>query len=251
VIMIALRLLVLFALTWIPMVAAAGSIGPTGGVVSPVETATDEDLFAEEEVEEIPDPIEGVNRAFFTFNDRLYFWVFKPVARGWRKVPEGARLAIARAFTNLAAPIRVANDTLQGKIGRAGGEIMRFLINSTVGIAGLFDPAARYGGLPSFPVEDFGQTLGRYGMGGGPYLVIPILGPSNGRDAVGRLADAFLDPLSYLAPPLPYTGVKAADTVNDTSLDKDTYEGIKRDSLDPYLTIRDAYDQHRRGMIRK
>jgi len=249
--MAALRFLVLFALLWVPMAAVAGTIGPTGGVVAPAESGLDEDLFAEEEVAEVADPIEGVNRAFFTFNDRLYFWVFKPVARGWRKAPEGVRLSIARAFTNLAAPIRVANDTLQGKIGRAGGEIMRFLINSTVGLAGLFDPAARYGGLPPFPEEDFGQTLGRYGVGGGPYLVIPILGPSNARDAVGRVVDAFLDPLSYLAPPLPYTGAKGADTVNDTSLDKDTYEGIKRDSLDPYLTIRDAYDQHRRGVIRR
>lgn len=248
--MVALRTLCLLLVTTLPAVATAGAVGSTGGV-TPATEAGDEDLFAEEDVVEVADPVEGVNRVLFAFNDRLYFWLLKPVARGWRVVPEGVRISVANFFSNLTAPARVVNDTLQGKIGQAGNEIMRFVINSTAGGLGLFDVARHDPVLARKPAEDFGQTLGRYGVGSGPYLVLPVLGPSNVRDAVGWGVDFFLDPFTYLTDGIVHYGVKSGDVVNDTSLDRDTYEAIKRDSLDPYLTIRDAYDQHRRGAIKQ
>ena len=249
--MFRLRLLILLATTLLPAAALAGSVGPTDGVASPPAASLDEDLFAEEEEVVVADPLEGVNRALFTVNDRLYFWLLKPVARGWRHLPAPVRRSVANFFTNLTAPARVVNDTLQGKIGQAGNEIMRFVINSTAGGLGLWDVARFDPVLARPPAEDFGQTLGRYGVGAGPYLVLPFLGPSNVRDATGRVADFFLNPLTYLTDGMVYYGAKGVDVVNDTSLDRDTYEGIKRDSLDPYLTIRDAYDQHRRGVIQR
>ena len=249
--MFPLRLLILLATTLLPEAALAGSVGPTGGVAPPPAASLDEDLFAEEEEVVVADPLEGVNRALFTVNDRLYFWLLKPVARGWRHLPGPVRRSVANFFTNLTAPARVVNDTLQGKIGQAGNEIMRFVINSTAGGLGLWDVARFDPVLARPPAEDFGQTLGRYGVGAGPYLVLPLLGPSNLRDAVGRVADFFLDPFTYVNDTTIYYGAKGVDVVNDTSLDRDTYEAIKRDSLDPYLTIRDAYAQHRRGVIRR
>jgi len=160
------------------------------------------------------------------------------------------RVSVGNFFSNLAAPIRVVNNSLQGKIGPAGGELMRFIINTTVGIGGLFDPATRYAAIPESD-EDFGQTLGRYGIGAGPYLVLPLVGPSNARDGLGWAVDLFLDPLPYLASGVEYWAAKGTNIVNTVSLDKDTYEGIKRDALDPYLFVRDAYAQHRTGKIER
>jgi len=221
-----------------------------GGVADDVASdELDEDLFAEPSLQ-VADPFEAVNRAVFAFNDKLYFYVLKPVARLYRVVPEGVRVSVGNFFVNITAPIRVVNNTLQGKIGPAGGELMRFIINTTVGIGGLFDPATRYAAIPKSS-EDFGQTLGRYGIGSGPYLVLPMLGPSSVRDGVGWAVDLFLDPLPYLVTGLEYWAAKGTDTVNTVSLDKDTYEGIKRDALDPYLFVRDAYAQHRAGKIER
>jgi len=244
-----LRLLVLLAWIARSVAASAGSVGPTGGVAP--AAAPDLDLFAEEEARAVADPFEGVNRVLFTFNDRLYFWLLKPVARGWRTLPEGMRRSVANFFSNLTAPARVVNNALQGKIGQAGNEIMRFLINSTAGCIGLWDVARFDPVLARPPAEDFGQTLGWYGVGAGPYLVLPLLGPSNVRDALGRVADFFLDPFTYLTHGAVYYGAKGGDVVNETSLDRDTYEAIQQGSLDPYLTVRDAYDQHRKGGIRR
>ena len=223
-----------------------------GGAVEGIDVARDEldeDLFGEPSLV-VADPFEGVNRAVFAFNDKLYFYVLKPVARFYRVVPERVRVSVGNFFTNITAPIRVVNNTLQGKIGPAGGELMRFVINTTVGIGGLFDPATRYAAIPKSN-EDFGQTLGRYGIGPGPYLVLPMLGPSNVRDGVGWAVDLFLDPLLYLVQGPEYWAASGTSTVNTVSLDKDTYEGIKRDALDPYLFVRDAYTQHRAGKIER
>jgi phospholipid-binding lipoprotein MlaA len=172
------------------------------------------------------------------------------VARGLRVVPEPARVSIGNFFDNLAAPVRFANKLLQFRLKDASDELARFVFNSTFGIAGLFDIAKEQGGV-SRKEEDFGQTLGHYGSGPGFYLVLPLFGPSNPRDVVGRVGDYFLDPLPYALDNWELIGAKAVDKENDLSLDKDTYEGIKRDELDPYLFIRDAYAQRRKAQIVK
>jgi phospholipid-binding lipoprotein MlaA len=214
--------------------------------------ATEEEdafLFEDEELLEVWDPIEPVNRAFFWFNDKLYFYLLKPVARGYRRaVPEPWRVSVKNFFSNLAAPVRIINSGLQGKFAHAGNEITRFTVNTTIGIGGFFDTAKDHFGL-RIHVEDTGQTMGHYGVGPGPYLVLPILGPSNLRDGVGKFVDSRMNLLYYISEGRKYYGLRVYDKVNDLSLDKDTYEGIKKDALDPYLFVRDAFMQYRQNKI--
>ena len=141
-------------------------------------------LDEEDEVIEVYDPFEKFNRGMFWFNDKAYFYVMKPVAKGWRWLaPEPLRLGIRNFFSNLRAPIRFVNAALQGKFRDAGNELTRFGVNSTLGIGGLFDPAKAHFGIER-KIEDTGQTLAHYGVGPGPYLVLPFLGPSNFRDGM-------------------------------------------------------------------
>lgn len=207
----------------------------------------------EEEAPSIADPLEPVNRAFFVFNDKLYFWVLKPAARGYAfVVPEGGRVAVRRFFSNLTTPIRLVNAVLQLKLKRAGTELARFGINTTVGVLGFMDPARDRWRILKHD-EDLGQTFGRWGSGGGLYLTLPVLGPSNVRDAVGRAGDTFLNPLTYIFAGELYLGlaVRGYEQVNETSLEIGTYEDIKRDALDPYIFIRNAYHQHRQNAIKE
>lgn len=210
------------------------------------------DPFAEEDARlQIADPIEPVNRGIFWVNDKLYFFLLKPVARVYRVVPRPVRTSVGNAFDNLGFPIRFVNNLLQLKFRNAAVEFDRFLINSTVGLAGLFDPA---GSIPDLKPkdEDLGQTFGHYGIGQGFYLVLPVLGASSLRDGVGRVGDYFLDPLNYTGlNTLERGAVKGGNVINYLSLDKDTYEQIKKDALDPYLFIRNAYAQRRQAQVEK
>jgi len=211
-------------------------------------------LDADEEELVVWDPIEPFNRGMFWFNDKLYFSLIKPVARGYRVVtPEPVRESVGNVFRNLAAPVRIANALLQLKGLKATDELLKCLFNTTFGLGGLFDLGVSI--QDNNDGEDFGQTLGRYGTPPGFYLVLPVLGPSNARDLVGRMADSLTHPI-----PSPYylklqqleaTGAQVTETVNALSLDKDTYEAIKKDALDPYLFVRDAYMQNRAARIDK
>jgi phospholipid-binding lipoprotein MlaA len=206
--------------------------------------------FEEEEI--IADPLEQVNRAIFVFNDKLYFYVLKPTARAYRVLPQGVRVSVANFFNNLRTPVRLVNALFQFKLLDAGGELLRFGVNTTVGIGGLFDPAKRYLGLREKD-EDFGQTVGNFGIGPGFYLMLPVLGPSSGRDAIGRFVDAYyFDPAVTIPDSTgEVIALWAIDSVNFLSLDKDTYEVIKRESFDPYTFIKNAYAQNRDGNIAK
>ena len=186
----------------------------------------------------------------FTFNDRLYFWVLKPVAQGYSTVmPEPARVSVSNFFSNLRAPVRFVNCLLQANVIGAATELFRFMLNSTIGLAGLFDPA---GGEEINLVrqdEDFGQTLGSYGAGQGFYIVWPILGPSSPRDTLGMVGDFFAYPISYLDPWYVWTAVRGYQTINDTSLSIGDYEAIKEAAIDPYLSVRNAYIQYRQKKV--
>ncbi|MGB5259622.1 MAG: VacJ family lipoprotein [Gammaproteobacteria bacterium] len=229
-------------------VPAADAGTPTDATV----TGDDIPLFDETEIVEVFDPLEPFNRVIFWFNDKVYFIALKPLARGWRYAPERLRISIKNFFENLQAPIRFVNAGLQGKFTAAGTELTRFVTNSTLGIGGLFDPSKEhFGQLPQD--EDTGQTLGFYGVGPGPYLVLPFVGPSNLRDTVGKFADTRMDLAWYLwgEDNKDYIGARVVDTITWISLDKDTYEGVKRDALDPYLFMRSAHDQYRRNQINR
>lgn len=219
------------------------------GAVMQDEADPYDDEF-EDDGEIIADPLEPMNRAIFAFNDKLYFYVLKPTARAYRVLPRGARVSVSNFFSNLAAPIRMANALFQFRLLDAGGELLRFGVNTTVGIGGLFDPARKYLGLREKD-EDFGQTLGSYGIGQGFYLVLPGLGSSSARDGIGRLVDGYyFDPVVIVPDETSeVVALKALDMVNFVSLDKDTYEIIKRESLDPYTFIKNAYAQSRAGKV--
>lgn len=228
--------------------AAQPALGPAPG------SADDAAFDAFEEFGKPPrkvnDPLEGFNRFMFGFNDRFYFWIWRPAARGWAfVVPEPARVGVNNFFVNLTFPIRFVNATLQVKPRKAGNELRRFLVNTTVGIGGLFDPATGLLGWQAPRPEDFGQTLAAAGVGPGVPLVLPFLGPTNLRDALGMVPDGFLTPYVYYTTPLESTAIRAADVFNSSSLHLGEYETLRQDALDPYTFFRDAYKQNRRKEI--
>jgi len=195
--------------------------------------------------EPVSDPFSVYNRVMTQVNDKIYFWLLKPVAQGYRAVvPEGARLAVGRFFRNLLMPVRFANNLLQLKPKKAGTELARFVVNTTVGVLGFGDPAANKFGLQAYP-EDFGQTLGYYGVGSGFHIVLPLLGPSNLRDTLGLIPAYFLDPVSYIEETDVQLAVRAYDRVNYTSLHIGEYESLKKDAVDLYTFLRDGYEQRR------
>lgn len=205
-----------------------------------------------EKVKEMRDPLEPVNRVFFQFNDKLYFWVLKPVSKVYSFIlPSFLRTGIRNGFHNLLVPVRFVNNLLQGKPKNAGIEVARFAINTTVGIGGLMDVAKHEFNL--YPKnEDFGQTLGKYGIGPGIYIDWPIFGPSSIRDTVGMAGDFFLDPIFYLSPDIETTGaIFAGKYTNNTSLRLGEYEDFKESAIDPYIALRNAYYQHRIKEIRE
>jgi len=203
----------------------------------------------EEEVVTIRDPIWPWNRAMYHFNDKLYFWLLKPVARGYRfVVPERGRIWVRNFFHNLTMPIRAVNCVLQGKGKKTADEIASFLVNTTWGILGFGDPAKNRLNIKKHD-EDFGQTLQVYRMGNGFYIVWPIFGPSTVPDSIGLVGDRFLNPVTYVQPWEASLGITAYNTVNDTSLKIGDYESIKEAAVDPYIAIRDAYIQYRKKKV--
>ena len=199
----------------------------------------------------IADPLEPFNRAMYHFNDKLYFWVLKPVAQGYQKVvPEVARVGVSNFFTNIASPIRFVNSLLQGNLKDAASELGRFVVNTFWGIGGLLDPASSEELKLSKQDEEFGQTLGVYGLGQGFYIHWPILGPSSPRDTVGMVGNFFLHPFTYITATWEtFAGLWAFDKVNTTSLSIGDYESLKGASIDPYVAIRDAYTQNRQKKV--
>ncbi len=200
----------------------------------------------------VSDPIEPVNRAFFYFNDKLYFWVLRPVSKGYGYVlPQMARRDVKNFFSNVATPIRLVNCSFQGEFSNAWVELERFGINTTVGVAGFGDPAKNRW---NFEIQngDFGQTLGCYGMGPSIYINWPVIGPLCARDSVGYVGDICLDPFTYLVPQFWYdVGIKSYEQVNATSLHPDEYADFKTSAIDPYFAVRDAYYQYRRHLVEK
>lgn len=215
----------------------------------------DDDFFEdefEEEQAQIADPISMWNRAMFHFNDKLYFWVLKPLARGYKAVtPDFFRTGVKNFFRNLTTPIRLVNCALQGKGEAFGIEFARFVMNTTVGVLGLGNPADNYPRLIRPDEEDLGQTLGKYGIGNGFYIVWPVIGPSTLRDTVGLAGDWFLNPVSYIDPQEASWGVWSFDQVNQTSFRIGDYEALKKAAIDPYIALRDIYIQFRTKKVLK
>jgi phospholipid-binding lipoprotein MlaA len=203
-------------------------------------------------LEEDFDPWETFNEKMFTFNRNLDRYVLKPVARGYRFVmPEPWQVLISNGFSNINFVPRFVNSLLQAKWGGAGRELSRFLINSTAGIGGLFDPARDYWGIEKSR-EDFGQTLCTWGSGSGPYIILPFLEPLTVRDGIGKAVDGAMDPLSYV---LPFfwdrIGMKVGDIVNDRALNYDLFQGFEESVIDMYSAVRHAYLQRRAQLCKE
>ena len=165
-------------------------------VLSNCASAPQNEPEALAEFEKLNDPIEPTNRAIFGFNQGLDQVVIKPVTGFYRAVtPTFVREATYSFLKNLRSPVILANDFLQGELGRAGGTVVRFFVNSNAGVLGFWDVASKIGFEPHN--EDFGQTLAHYGIGGGPYIVLPLLGPSNLRDTTGIAVDYVANPLTW------------------------------------------------------
>ncbi|MBI4516227.1 MAG: VacJ family lipoprotein [Deltaproteobacteria bacterium] len=194
------------------------------------------------------DPLVRYNRAMFWFNDRVDVYVLEPVATGWDTIaPNRVKQALSHFFQNLRFPIVAGNNLLQAKFVDTASDIGRFVINTTVGVAGFFDPATPLG-LEEHN-EDFGQTLGYWGVPPGPYLVLPLLGPSNPRDTAGLLADSFSTVYPFFVEFQYLVGARTIDLINARALALNDVRRLKEASLDYYTAVRNGYGQHRQRLV--
>lgn len=223
---------VLYRMALVPMLA--GSIGLAGCATSPDANPQD--------------PFEDFNRSFYNFNKALDEALVEPIGRGYNAVMPGpVNKGITNFFDNLRDVQSAINNLLQLKIGRAFSDVGRIAVNSTVGILGLIDVASNLN-LPSYK-EDFGQTLGVWGVGAGPYLVLPFFGPSSGRDGIGVVVDWYTDPLYFLddtGTAWALRGLRLVDLRADLL---NVSRVIEQAALDPYAFVRDAYLQRREGLV--
>jgi len=200
------------------------------------------------------DPLEPTNRVFYAINNGIDTVILRPAAQAYRYVlPGGVRTGIHNVLGNLGTSVVLTNDMLEGRPRRAGDTAMRFVINSTVGLLGIFDVAKQWG-YPNHDA-DFGMTLANWGVPEGPFLFLPVLGPSDPRDAVGFGADIAIDPFTWVGNPHD-TGLKAfnysrfgSNAVDTRERVLDAIDQIKKTALDPYATFRSLYRQHRHGQI--
>jgi len=213
-----------------------------------------EEEFSEKETTDAIDPLSGYNRFMTSFNDKFIIYLLNPVSEAYAYViPQPLRLGISHFIHNIQFPIRLANNLLQLKFQNSSDEIERFIVNSTVGLGGLMDPAKNYMNIPAHN-EDFGQTLGHYGIGSGFHIVLPFFGPSNVRDIVGITIDAYVSPLvnvrgleNYKIPDNlgQSIGIATVHFINKNSLHLGEYESLKEDAIDLYPFLRDIYEQKR------
>lgn len=194
------------------------------------------------------DPFEPINRGIYQFNERIDKAILKPAAEIYRAVlPQFVRSSVSNFFSNINDLLVALNNLLQGKFTTAYADFGRVAINSTLGVLGLFDVASE-AGIEKHD-EDFGQTLGYWGVGDGPFIMLPIFGPSNGRDVVGRVVDFQLDPITYVDPSRSRNQLWGTRIVNRRTELLDATTILETAALDPYEFVRDAYLQRRRNLI--
>lgn len=192
------------------------------------------------------DPWEGFNRKMFAFNDTVDTYTLKPIAKGYRAVtPDPVERGVSRMFSNVGEVVNVFNDLLQGKFRQAGNDTGRFVINTTIGLVGFFDVADHFG-LPKSDGEDFGQTLGVWGVDSGPYLVLPLIGPSTVRDGPARIVDRFINPINEIDHVPTRNQIYGAEVISTRA---DLLEAEKFVRGERYSFIRDAYLQRRKFLL--
>jgi len=219
----------------------------------------DDPIPAEASYSPVADPLYHWNKFWFGFNHLFYSGLMRPFAVSYAFiVPKPVRTGLTNAYQNFTFPIRFVNALLQLDFKKASREFGRFMLNSTIGIGGLIDVAKADPNLAPGN-EDFGQTLGFYGIGDGIYIVWPFLGPSTLRDSVGLAGDAAANPLTWIFGPWSIGGdnnpwywsyvIKGADVFNNLPNTLETYDSVVKPAVDPYTAVKDAYIQHRRNAI--
>lgn len=228
---------------WILVISA----GSGYGVNDEIDFLSDEFYEIEEEFIEFNDPLEPFNRVMFQFNDTAFTYIFNPVAKGYAEIlPYDIRGIFGNFFRNLKEPVRFVNCLLQGRVSDAGTVLVRFVVNTLGGVAGLGDPAGRELGFS--PVEaSFGETFAVWGIGDGPYIVVPLYGSSTIRDFTGSVITglAMTPYYGFTDSNWVRTGIRFGKETNALSLNLGVYEKIKLLSLDPYIAIRSGFFQHR------
>lgn len=231
--------------------AARADVSAEGGPHAPSAMAPDLDDYATGNEDMAPDPLEGWNRMWFAVNDVLLLKIVKPAHQGYVAVtPDELRSGMRNFFHNLAFPVRFLNCLLQGKPREAGVEMGRFIVNTTVGMAGFINVARKDKPVVEPDKEDFGQTLGVWGVGEGIYIVWPILGPSTLRDSLGLAGDYLADPFGHMVSnEWLYTGGRAYGAFNSVDDAIAGYEAVTGSAVEPYSSVRNAYMQMRRAKV--
>ncbi len=225
------------------------------------EAYIDEETFFNEDIEQdlgkrsIRDPFKKLNKKVFRFNDWMYRRALAPLARGYRKVmPDPAEKGVRNFIRNIKFPIRLVGSLLQGKVKRASKETGAFIVNSTLGIGGLFRPAKDIKPLADIPAEDLGQAFAKWGINDGVYIVLPILGPTSLRDGIARLGTRVIDPLASSSNLIEDNELRiltqGINAVAEAGPVLEQYEAMTESSVDPYEAIKDAYKQHRDNQIK-
>ena len=238
-----------------PLAASATPSKHPASAEKPSADAPVDDLD-EYAVVEIADPIEGLNRATFWLNDKLYLVIFRPISKGYEAItPKRLRKGIYNAFENVKFPVRFVNHALQGKFKDAGLETEKFVINTVAGLGGMIRVSDKLPVLAALPDQDTGKTFAKWGMGHGAYFVIPFLGPSSVRDGVGLAGDYAMNPVNwgvFWGGEHDWTQIPpAANTLRALPGQLSLYDSTVRDSVDPYIAVRSAYVQNRAEAVKK
>jgi len=207
-------------------------------------------------VVEIPDPLEFINRPIFWLNDGIYLILVRPLAKGYEfLIPELIRDALRNVVTNVRYPIRVVNHTLQGRFDRTASETGKFLVNTTLGVGGIWKPSDKFPALADVPTADTGQTFAKWGVPHGFYIVLPVIGPKSLRDTVGYAGDIALNPLSYLGiiitggelvgGPIWINAITGTDTVSGLPGQMEAYDTATENAVDKYIALRSSWVQLR------
>lgn len=231
---------------------ASAPVSEGKGTATAPASSSDEDDYDDIQDIRIADPLQPLNRVFFSFNHFLYKGVLRPVAKGYEFiVPSLIRKGVHNAYENVRFPVRFVNHALQGKFDRAGREAEKFLINTTLGVGGLMKPSDKFPALAEVPRADTGQTFAKWGVGHGFYFVIPVIGPSSARDTVGLVGDGALNPVSWVA--FAFGGeawtlaITSPDNVRSLPNQMDAYDTVTKDAVDRYLAARSSYIQFRQA----
>jgi phospholipid-binding lipoprotein MlaA len=235
----------------------SSSIETAQGIVRSSQDPQDyedlEDPFAgdSEDLPIMKDPFEGYNRWMFGVNETIYDNVLEPVARGYRNtVHENLRIGIKNLFSNAMAPVKFVSSLIQLDFEKSGRVLARTLINTTFGIGGLADVAGEEYDIQDVN-EDLDQAMGSYGVPTGPYVVLPIFGPSTARNIIGRAADSLMSPTFLFAPTAVGVGLSVEENINDASFIVDDKKQLEDSALDEYESVRDFFHQYRHGLVKK